>query len=557
MAKKFWNELIQEYFDRADAGALREELDAWHKHDIYYGTTNVKEALINAFTNSKTAEYSYKRTHNQKWIKAANAYIKAARTVYKASNRSTTKTYKEGFVATIAPKKSTRRPADTDITATLPYTKAQTEGWAAAMKVLVKEFKGTKMGDVGAARRARQMDFLHADDPKSGKMGRSGKSSTPKDYYVPGKSKDNIGSRVTTVGSYAAAKMGDDSKFKEDLAAGKKSEGYVPGTEPGNEWGNPPNKMESWKGNMTPAMTEMFSDRASARILEYIEADLGWKATRSKSGTKGRKLEYIVQGSVGPRSSQEKRYPWDMPISSGEYARTGIQGRLEDILNEVALDMLNDISSSETNAKQIEASESIGVIMASDLAEATLDPIKKYFKTKKNVKVKVTRGTKKVQDNKKNQDRKKYSSKSKGKIKPKIIRSKAPKPAPKTTKAGNPDMRFKANKAAWGGRGAHSPIALTQLLNKALPEELKKNMTGVYPKSLEWRTGRFAQSAEVTSIVPFPNLTQIQYTYMKDPYEVFEGKGGRDPTQIIGGTIRQLAQSIMGTRFGLVRTKRV
>jgi hypothetical protein len=121
--------------------------------------------------------------------------------------------------------------------------------------------------------------------------------------------------------------------------------------------------------------------------------------------------------------------------------------------------------------------------------------------------------------------------------------------AKRRTKSGKPDMRFKENR--------HSPIALTQLLNKALPEELKKNMTGVYPRSLEWRTGRFAQSAEVRSIVPFPNLTQIQYTYMKDPYEVFEGKGRRDPRQIIGGTIRELAQSIMGDKFGLVRTKRV
>ena len=127
-------------------------------------------------------------------------------------------------------------------------------------------------------------------------------------------------------------------------------------------------------------------------------------------------------------------------------------------------------------------------------------------------------------------------------------------------------MRYKVNKEAWGakGGGSHSPIGLIQLLNKALPDELKKNMTGVYPRSLEWRTGRFGQSAQVTNIVPFPNLTQIHYTYQKNPYEVFEpesgnplSSAGRDPKAIIGGTIRELAQSIMGTRFGLVRTKRV
>jgi hypothetical protein len=134
------------------------------------------------------------------------------------------------------------------------------------------------------------------------------------------------------------------------------------------------------------------------------------------------------------------------------------------------------------------------------------------------------------------------------------------------TKSGRPDMRYTANKQAWGqrGGGAHSPIGLIQLLNKALPDELKERMTGVYPRSLEWRTGRFGQSARVTGIFPFPNLTQIRYTYQKNPYQIFEpgsgsplASGGRDPQAIIGETIREIAQSIMGTRFGLVRTKRV
>ena len=89
-------------------------------------------------------------------------------------------------------------------------------------------------------------------------------------------------------------------------------------------------------------------------------------------------------------------------------------------------------------------------------------------------------------------------------------------------------------------------------------------MTGVYPRSLEHRTGRFGSSAEVTQVIPFPRMTEIRYTYMKDPYEVFEqGSGsplatpGRDPRRIIGGTIREIAQEIMGTKYGLVRTKRV
>ena len=140
----------------------------------------------------------------------------------------------------------------------------------------------------------------------------------------------------------------------------------------------------------------------------------------------------------------------------------------------------------------------------------------------------------------------------------------------RTTKRATANKTKKQPKKQTARRGtgarlpAHSPVALTQLLNQALPKELQKNMTGVYPKSLEYRTGRFAQSAEVTSIVPFPRMTQIQYTYQKDPYQVFEtdsgnplASAGRDPRRIIGGTIREIAQEIMGEKFGLVRTKRV
>ena len=115
----------------------------------------------------------------------------------------------------------------------------------------------------------------------------------------------------------------------------------------------------------------------------------------------------------------------------------------------------------------------------------------------------------------------------------------------------------------WRNKAGINPIGLAELLNKTLAKELMKNM-GPYPRRLENRTGRFARSAEVTNIAPLPNSVEIQYTYQKDPYSVFEpefgnamASHGRDPKRLIGGTIREIAQSIMGTRFGLVRTKRV
>ena len=106
-----------------------------------------------------------------------------------------------------------------------------------------------------------------------------------------------------------------------------------------------------------------------------------------------------------------------------------------------------------------------------------------------------------------------------------------------------------------------SPIALKSLLQKVLPAEIARRMTG--PPTLMYQTGRFAQSAEITDIAPMKKSVEIRYDYMQDPYRVFErGSGsplasvGRDPRGLIGGTIRDLAQQLMGDKF-LVRTKRV
>ena len=72
-----------------------------------------------------------------------------------------------------------------------------------------------------------------------------------------------------------------------------------------------------------------------------------------------------------------------------------------------------------------------------------------------------------------------------------------------------------SGKALWSI--PHHRILLMHLLQKALPIELRKEMTGVYPKGLEWRTGRFGTSARIQNILPMANMTEIQYTYQKNP----------------------------------------
>lgn len=102
-----------------------------------------------------------------------------------------------------------------------------------------------------------------------------------------------------------------------------------------------------------------------------------------------------------------------------------------------------------------------------------------------------------------------------------------------------------------------SPIALKEIINAKLPDELLKQMQ--LPK-LRNRTGRFRNSAQVTNVMVGPRGgTHIEYTYMKNPYQTFEpggrqGSVNRDPRRLIGGTVREIAQELMGKRFVKVRS---
>ena len=103
-----------------------------------------------------------------------------------------------------------------------------------------------------------------------------------------------------------------------------------------------------------------------------------------------------------------------------------------------------------------------------------------------------------------------------------------------------------------------SPLNLRNLLNDVINEAVGKNM--ISPR-LRYRTGRFANSVEVTNVMQGRKggLT-IDYTYQKDPYSTFEvggrqGTQDRDPRDLIGTSIREVAQQIVGKKF--IRTRRV
>lgn len=95
-----------------------------------------------------------------------------------------------------------------------------------------------------------------------------------------------------------------------------------------------------------------------------------------------------------------------------------------------------------------------------------------------------------------------------------------------------------------------------ELINAALSDEILDRM---HPPALQNRTGRFRRSAKVTNVLVGPKGgTEIQYTYMKMPYQTFEpgyaqGSTTRDPRKIIGESIREIAQELMGKKFIKVR----
>ena len=98
-------------------------------------------------------------------------------------------------------------------------------------------------------------------------------------------------------------------------------------------------------------------------------------------------------------------------------------------------------------------------------------------------------------------------------------------------------------------------FALLTLLNQKLSDTVRKNMG---PPGLENVTGRFADSVRVTDVsATQQGYPSIGYTYMRDPYQVFEvGHGGaawastqRDPRRLIDRSIREIAAEMAIGRF--------
>ena len=99
-------------------------------------------------------------------------------------------------------------------------------------------------------------------------------------------------------------------------------------------------------------------------------------------------------------------------------------------------------------------------------------------------------------------------------------------------------------------------LKVKRAINARLPAEIRRNMG---KPSLTNRTGRFSNSAEVTSIMPAAQTLMVKYTYRLNPYETFENTGskrwptGYNPKPLIAKSIRGLALGLMEDKLTIRR----
>ena len=100
-------------------------------------------------------------------------------------------------------------------------------------------------------------------------------------------------------------------------------------------------------------------------------------------------------------------------------------------------------------------------------------------------------------------------------------------------------------------------VLLQTLINENLQNVISANMgDGDARNILNYRTGRFAASAEVTSMLQSRDgMITAFYTYMKNPYATFSEGGrqsrprSRDPKLLIAKSIRQIAETKVANRL--------
>lgn len=129
------------------------------------------------------------------------------------------------------------------------------------------------------------------------------------------------------------------------------------------------------------------------------------------------------------------------------------------------------------------------------------------------------------------------------------------KPSNTAIRTSVPSIQLRTTKGQF-----YSLTSLQSLLNSSLHNRIKANMgTGDSRNILNYRTGRFAESAKVEKVTESrAGMITAFYTYMKNPYATFS-EGGRqssprtrDPKLLISKSIREIAATKVANRLRAV-----
>ena len=291
-----------------------------------------------------------------------------------------------------------------------------------------------------------------------------------------------------------------------------------------------------------------YTDFAEQHIVDMLNEEFNLTTEMKKETTiKGIEDKWIGQGTVTVRSQ--------LP--------GGVAANSSKVDKEIAKRFKNFIQSPEFENSVKQAALDAGKSM--EEAEKHYSASKKYQDRYMDIAIKnigdfiLTKAGRPDMRFKKNKDAmKRLMARTQNKAVSKSKRKRAKIRQKRPMGAGTAGGGMKAATAATMGNAQRSALSLKELINAQLPGELLERM-GL--PALRNRTGRFRQSAEVLNVTQGARGgTQIDYTYMRNPYETFEpgnaqGSTHRDPRRLIGRAVRDIAMDITGRRF--IRTRRV
>jgi len=280
--------------------------------------------------------------------------------------------------------------------------------------------------------------------------------------------------------------------------------------------------FEILESKIQDAMTKAFNDEYPKRVnRQILDSDLKKLGIDliverdDKSGTYQFKMQSTVDNQQKGFLSAKQRQDFEKQLKN-------------------AIELLNN----EESILNIQGSPSMLEIKKNEAQLTILKPFEKV----QGVTVKKPKKLKKS---------KKRSVNQKSKVNSKVIKQ----PAIRVAVSKVSLTKLRRNKQKGSGSAASHPLRLIGLINKDLPNTVRKNMQA---PGLENQTGRFAESVRLTDVIQTPKgYPSFGYTYQKNPYQVFEmGRGQtpwaspeRDPRKVIDRSIREIAAQFAIGRF--------